>query len=35
MLRVVDNSGENYLFPSEHFVPIEVPAEASIAFADG
>jgi hypothetical protein len=35
MLRVVDNSGEDYLFPSDRFVPIKVPAEATVAFADG
>ena len=35
MLRVVDNSGEDYLFPSEYFVPIKVPLEATVAFADG
>jgi hypothetical protein len=35
MLRVVDNSGEDYLFPSDRFVPITVPAEANVAFADG
>jgi len=35
MLRVVDNSGEDYLFPSDYFVPINVPSEANVAFADG
>jgi hypothetical protein len=35
MLRVVDNTGEDYLFPSDYFVPIKVPAEANIAFAEG
>jgi hypothetical protein len=35
MLRVVDNTGEDYLFPSDYFVPIKVPAEATIAFAEG
>jgi len=35
MLRVVDNSGEDYLFPSEYFVPIKVLLEANVAFADG
>ena len=34
MLRVVDESGEDYLFPADFFVPIEVPADASIAFAE-
>jgi hypothetical protein len=35
MLRVVDNSGEDYLFPSDYFVAIKVPAEANVAFVDG
>lgn len=34
MLRIVDESGEDYLFPASFFVPIEVPAEAAHAFAD-
>lgn len=34
MLRIVDESGEDYLFPSDYFVPIQVPPEASVAFAD-
>ena len=25
-LRVIDESGEDYLYPSEFFVPIEIPA---------
>jgi hypothetical protein len=33
MLRVIDESGEDYLFPASLFVPIEVPAEAAKAFA--
>lgn len=33
MLRVVDESGEDYLYPSELFVPIEVPAAAERAFS--
>ena len=24
-IRVIDESGEDYLYPSEYFVPIEVP----------
>ena len=32
-LRVIDESGEDYLFPAKFFVPIEVPAEAVPAFA--
>ena len=33
LLRVVDESGEDYLFPAELFVPIEVPAKAQPAFS--
>jgi hypothetical protein len=33
LLRVVDESGEDYLFPAEFFVPIEVPEKAVPAFA--
>ena len=32
LLRVVDESGEDYLFPAELFVPIEVPEKAVPAF---
>ena len=34
MLRLVDESGEDYLFPCDYFVPIQVPTEASVAFVD-
>ena len=30
-LRVVDESGEDYLYPTGYFVPIELPAEAERA----
>lgn len=30
--RVIDESGEDYLFPEENFVPIELPAEARKPF---
>ena len=33
MLRIVDESGEDYLFPASFFVSIEAPAEAAHAFA--
>ena len=33
MLRLVDEFGEDYLFPSGFFVPIEVPKAAEHAFA--
>jgi len=32
MIRVVDESGEDYLFPADLFVPIDVPSEAQLAF---
>jgi hypothetical protein len=31
-LRVVDESGEDYLFPEENFVPIELPNEVKRPF---
>ena len=34
LLRVVDESGEDYLFPARLFVRIEVPAEATPAFSE-
>lgn len=33
LLRVVDESGEDYLYPASLFVPIEVPRGAAPAFA--
>ena len=33
LLRVIDDSGEDYLFPARLFVPIEVPEKAQPAFA--
>lgn len=33
MLRIVDEFGEDYLFPAGFFVPIEVPKAAEHAFA--
>ena len=32
--RVIDESGEDYLFPSEFFVPIIIPKAASAAFEE-
>jgi hypothetical protein len=32
-VRVVDESGEDYLYPEDFFVPIEVPQAAQNAFA--
>jgi hypothetical protein len=31
-IRVVDESGEDYLFPASLFVPIEIPQAAESAF---
>ena len=33
LLRVIDESGEDYLYPARLFVPIKVPQEAERAFA--
>lgn len=33
LVRVVDESGEDYLYPDSFFVPIEVPKAAVRAFA--
>ena len=33
LLRVIDESGEDYLYPTDLFVPIELPAAAGKAFA--
>lgn len=33
MLRIVDEFGEDYLFPAGLFVPIEIPEAAELAFA--
>ncbi len=33
MLRIVDESGEDYLFPADLFVPIDVPEAAEKVFA--
>jgi hypothetical protein len=32
-LRVIDESGEDYLYPARFFVPIQVPQEAERAFS--
>ncbi len=34
LIRVIDESGEDYLFPVSFFVPIEVPEAAREAFAE-
>ena len=32
MLRVIDESGEDYLFPEEFFAPVQLPASAAALF---
>jgi hypothetical protein len=32
-LRVIDESGEDYLYPDQYFVPLKLPQSAEIAFA--
>ena len=32
LMRVVDDSGEDYLFPARMFVPVQVPAKARAIF---
>ena len=33
-LRVIDESGEDYLYPSEYFVPVRLPAAVVREFAE-
>ena len=28
LIRVIDESGEDYLYPADYFVPVELPREA-------
>ncbi|OGF56445.1 MAG: hypothetical protein A2Z21_03605 [Candidatus Fraserbacteria bacterium RBG_16_55_9] len=32
-IRVIDESGEDYLYPADYFVPVELPQIARKAFA--
>jgi len=32
MVRIIDESGEDYLYPADYFVPIELPHAAEVAF---
>ena len=32
LVRVIDESGEDYLYPQRFFVPIELPQVAEVAF---
>jgi len=34
-VRVVDESGDDYLYPSTYFVAVDLPREAERALADG
>jgi len=34
-IRGIDESGEDYLYPVDIFLPIEIPEEATRAFAHG
>lgn len=34
LIRVIDESGEDYLYPETYFVQIEVPRSAKKAFAE-
>ncbi len=34
-IRVIDESGEDYLYPVSIFLPIEIPEEAERAFTSG
>lgn len=34
LVRVIDESGEDYLYPETYFVPIEVPSAARRAFVE-
>ncbi len=33
LLRVIDESGEDFLYPADIFVPVEIPEKAAPAFA--
>ena len=33
LIRVIDESGENYLYPANYFVPVELPQEAKRALS--
>ena len=32
-IRVLDESGEDYLYPADYFVPLELPREAELALS--
>ena len=33
LVRVIDESGEDYLYPADFFLPVVLPVEAARAFA--
>lgn len=33
LIRIVDESGEDYLYPDQYFFPVEVPETVAIPFA--
>ncbi|OGQ84422.1 MAG: hypothetical protein A3F90_18235 [Deltaproteobacteria bacterium RIFCSPLOWO2_12_FULL_60_19] len=33
LIRVIDESGEDYLYPADYFVPLELPREAERALS--
>ena len=33
LVRVIDESGEDYMYPAEYFVPVELPEAVERAFA--
>lgn len=33
LVRIVDESGEDYLYPEDYFVPIEIPHAAEMVFS--
>ena len=33
LVRIIDESGEDYLYPEDYFVPIEIPQAAEIVFS--
>ena len=34
LVRVIDESGEDYLYPADYFVAVELPFNAATAFSD-
>lgn len=33
LVRIVDESGEDYLYPEDYFVPIDIPQAAEVVFS--